>query len=166
MTRILVSPVHCINKSERGGLSLVTLERYPLEKWLLSLEEMQNVLWFAATFMMTLANLEGEESFDASMLGSAEEVVQERICDDELILIKGWVSSARSSRLYRAVSLLGHLQHSLGWACSWHSFGQVLAAALTTATWTRLKQKFDVIVAPKASSLCQTSRPQFLRCRQ
>lgn len=46
-------------------------------------------LWFAATFMMTLANLEGEESFDASMLGSADEVVQERICDDELILIKG-----------------------------------------------------------------------------
>lgn len=38
---------------------------------------------------MTLANLEGEESFDASMLGSAEEVVQERICDDELILVKG-----------------------------------------------------------------------------
>lgn len=38
---------------------------------------------------MTLANLEGEESFDASMLGNAEEVVQERICDDELILVKG-----------------------------------------------------------------------------
>jgi T-complex protein 1 subunit alpha len=42
---------------------------------------------------MTLANLEGEESFDASMLGSADEVVQERICDDELILIKGYVRS-------------------------------------------------------------------------
>ncbi|PIO31608.1 hypothetical protein AB205_0162340 [Aquarana catesbeiana] len=36
----------------------------------------------------TLANLEGEESFEASMLGQAEEVVQERICDDELILVK------------------------------------------------------------------------------
>ena len=32
--------------------------------------------------------MEGEESFDASMLGHAEEVVQERISDDELILIK------------------------------------------------------------------------------
>ena len=42
-----------------------------------------------AQFLSTLANLEGEESFDASMLGSAEEVVQERISDDELILIKG-----------------------------------------------------------------------------
>lgn len=42
-----------------------------------------------ATFLSTLANLEGEETFEASMLGSAEEVVQERISDDELILIKG-----------------------------------------------------------------------------
>lgn len=41
-----------------------------------------------AQFLSTLANLEGEESFDASMLGSAEEVVQERISDDELILVK------------------------------------------------------------------------------
>lgn len=38
--------------------------------------------------VLTLTNLEGEESFDASMLGQAEEVVQERISDDELVLIK------------------------------------------------------------------------------
>jgi T-complex protein 1 subunit alpha len=38
--------------------------------------------------LSTLANLDGDESFDASMLGHAEEVVQERISDDELILIK------------------------------------------------------------------------------
>ncbi|OBZ75353.1 T-complex protein 1 subunit alpha [Grifola frondosa] len=44
----------------------------------------------------SLANLEGEESFEASYLGSADEVAQERISDDELILIKGTkvVSSA------------------------------------------------------------------------
>lgn len=44
----------------------------------------------------SLANLEGEETFEASYLGTAEEVVQERISDDELILIKGTkvVSSA------------------------------------------------------------------------
>lgn len=41
-----------------------------------------------ATVCSNLANLEGEETFEASMLGQAEEVVQERICDDELILIK------------------------------------------------------------------------------
>jgi len=37
----------------------------------------------------SLANLEGEETFEASYLGTAEEVVQERISDDELILIRG-----------------------------------------------------------------------------
>ena len=42
-----------------------------------------------ATLSLTLANLEGEESFDPSMLGQAEEVLQERVCDDELILVKG-----------------------------------------------------------------------------
>lgn len=42
----------------------------------------------AAQLVVTLANLEGDETFDASMLGQAEEVVQERICDDELLLIK------------------------------------------------------------------------------
>ena len=42
-----------------------------------------------ASLVVSLANLEGEESFDASLLGSAEQVVQEKICDDELILIKG-----------------------------------------------------------------------------
>lgn len=37
----------------------------------------------------SLANLEGEETFETSNLGTADEVVQERISDDELILIKG-----------------------------------------------------------------------------
>jgi T-complex protein 1 subunit alpha len=44
-------------------------------------------LIFAATIALTLSNLEGEETFDASMLGYAEEVAQERVCDDELIVI-------------------------------------------------------------------------------
>lgn len=48
------------------------------------------------TLVSSLANLEGDESFEASFLGHADEVVQERISDDELILIKGTkvVSSA------------------------------------------------------------------------
>lgn len=41
------------------------------------------------TLVSSLANLEGEESFESTLLGTAEEVVQERISDDELILIKG-----------------------------------------------------------------------------
>lgn len=41
------------------------------------------------TLVSSLANLEGEESFEPSYLGFADEVVQERISDDELILVKG-----------------------------------------------------------------------------
>jgi T-complex protein 1 subunit alpha len=42
-----------------------------------------------AQLLLSLANMDGDESFDASMLGDAEEVVQQRVCDDELILVKG-----------------------------------------------------------------------------
>merc|ERR1739838_1030682 len=41
-----------------------------------------------ATFCTSLANLEGEESFEVSMLGECAEVAQERICDDELIMVR------------------------------------------------------------------------------
>lgn len=47
--------------------------------------------FISATLVTSLAGMEGDESFDASLLGSAEEVVQERLSDDELILIKGLV---------------------------------------------------------------------------
>lgn len=42
-----------------------------------------------ATLVSSLSNLEGEETFDASNLGYADEVVQERVSDDELILVRG-----------------------------------------------------------------------------
>jgi len=41
-----------------------------------------------ATLLSSLSNLEGEETFEASYLGEAKQVTQERICDDELILVK------------------------------------------------------------------------------
>jgi len=41
------------------------------------------------TLMITLADMEGNESFDASMLGTADEVIEERICDDDHLIIKG-----------------------------------------------------------------------------
>ncbi len=44
--------------------------------------------------VLTFADIEGGETFDASLLGSAEEVVEERVSDDDIILIKG----AKSSR--------------------------------------------------------------------
>lgn len=54
-----------------------------------------------ATFVSSLANLEGEESFEASSLGEAAEVCQERICDDELILIKGPKARSAASIILR-----------------------------------------------------------------
>jgi len=56
------------------------------------------------TVCLSLANLEGEESFDATMLGHAEEVSQDRICDDELILIKGPKTKAAASIILRGAN--------------------------------------------------------------
>ncbi|RUS88137.1 hypothetical protein EGW08_004099 [Elysia chlorotica] len=57
-----------------------------------------------ATFMMTLANMEGEESFEPAYLGHAEEVVQERICDDELIIVKGPKARSAASIILRGAN--------------------------------------------------------------
>merc|ERR1712066_1076375 len=54
-----------------------------------------------ATFVTSLANIEGEESFEVSQLGEAAEVAQERISDDELILIKGTKARTASSIILR-----------------------------------------------------------------
>lgn len=57
------------------------------------------VLWgLVLSQVLTFADMEGGETFDASFLGHAEEVVEETVADDDVILIKG----AKSSR---AVSL-------------------------------------------------------------
>ncbi|KAL4768263.1 chaperonin Cpn60/TCP-1 family [Aspergillus nidulans var. acristatus] len=42
-----------------------------------------------ATLVSTLSDLNGDEKFETSYLGHADEVVQERISDDECILVKG-----------------------------------------------------------------------------
>jgi len=68
-----------------------------------------------AQFLATLVNLEGEETFDASYLGSADEVVQERVCDDELILIKGPKARSASSILLRGANdlMLDEMERSV-----------------------------------------------------
>merc|ERR1712032_1461769 len=57
-----------------------------------------------ASFVTSLANVEGEESFEASQLGEAAEVAQERISDDELILTKGTKARSASSIILRGPS--------------------------------------------------------------
>ena len=54
-----------------------------------------------ATMVSSLANLEGEETFEPTFLGTAEEVVQERISDDECILIRGTKAQSAASIILR-----------------------------------------------------------------
>ncbi|KAL1986993.1 hypothetical protein VTN96DRAFT_5149 [Rasamsonia emersonii] len=54
-----------------------------------------------ATLVSTLSDLNGDEKFEASYLGHAEEVVQERISDDECILIKGTKAHSSASIILR-----------------------------------------------------------------
>lgn len=54
-----------------------------------------------AMFLTSLTNMDGEEVFEASMIGEAAEVVQEQICDDQLILIKGPTARTAASIILR-----------------------------------------------------------------
>jgi T-complex protein 1 subunit alpha len=68
-----------------------------------------------ATLTASLATLEGDEQFEAALLGSAEEVVQERISDDELILVKGPKARTAASVILRGASdiMLDEMERSL-----------------------------------------------------
>ncbi|KAJ3318490.1 T-complex protein 1 subunit alpha [Blyttiomyces sp. JEL0837] len=68
-----------------------------------------------ATLISTLANLEGEETFESSYLGYAEEVVQERISDDECILIKGTSAHSSASIILRGANdyMLDEMERSI-----------------------------------------------------
>ncbi|XP_076930513.1 T-complex protein 1 subunit alpha-like [Bidens hawaiensis] len=57
-----------------------------------------------ATAVSTFADMEGEETFDASFLGYADEVVEERIADDDVILIKGTKTSSAVSVILRGAN--------------------------------------------------------------
>ncbi|TXT09044.1 hypothetical protein VHUM_02518 [Vanrija humicola] len=68
-----------------------------------------------ATLVSSLANLDGEETFEASSLGFAEEVVQERISDDELILVRGTKVVSSSSIILRGANdyMLDEMERAL-----------------------------------------------------
>lgn len=53
------------------------------------------------TLLSTLSDLNGDEKFESSYLGQAEEVVQERISDDECILVKGTKTHSSASIVLR-----------------------------------------------------------------
>ncbi|GMG39613.1 unnamed protein product [Ambrosiozyma monospora] len=57
-----------------------------------------------ATLVGSMSNLEGDETFESSSLGYAEEVVQEKFSDDECILIKGTKAHSSSSIVLRGAN--------------------------------------------------------------
>lgn len=68
-----------------------------------------------ATLVSSLANLEGDETFEASSLGLADEVAQVRVSDDELILIKGTKVVNSSSIVLRGANdyMLDEMERAL-----------------------------------------------------
>lgn len=67
------------------------------------------------TYTSTLANMEGEESFEPALLGEAELVLQERVADDELIIVKGCHAHKSSSILLRGANdfMLDEMERSV-----------------------------------------------------
>lgn len=57
-----------------------------------------------ATLTMNMSNLDGEETFEVSQLGQAEQVSLDRVCDDELIIIKGPKAHSASSIILRGAN--------------------------------------------------------------
>lgn len=57
-----------------------------------------------ATLVSALSDLNGDEKFETSNLGHAEEVVQERISDDECILVKGTKAHTSASIILRGAN--------------------------------------------------------------
>ncbi|CDZ97282.1 t-complex protein alpha subunit (tcp-1-alpha) [Phaffia rhodozyma] len=68
-----------------------------------------------ATLISSMANLDGDETFEKEYLGYAEEVVQERISDDELILVKGTKVVNSSSIILRGANdyMLDEMERAL-----------------------------------------------------
>ncbi|CAN6919341.1 unnamed protein product [Brassica oleracea] len=68
-----------------------------------------------ATLVTTFADMEGEETFDPAHLGSAEEVVEERIADDDVVLIKGTKTSSAVSLILRGANdyMLDEMERAL-----------------------------------------------------
>ncbi|KAK4259338.1 hypothetical protein QN277_005680 [Acacia crassicarpa] len=57
-----------------------------------------------ATLVSTFADMEGEETFEPTLLGYADEVVEERISDDAVIMIKGTKNTSAVSLILRGAN--------------------------------------------------------------
>jgi len=68
-----------------------------------------------AQMMITFADMDGNESFTPEMLGVADEVIEERIADDDHLIIKGGKTQSACSVLLRGANMhmLDEVQRSL-----------------------------------------------------
>ncbi|KAK9273257.1 hypothetical protein L1049_018064 [Liquidambar formosana] len=68
-----------------------------------------------ATVISTFADMEGEETFDSSLLGYADEVLEERIADDDVIMIKGTKTTSAVSLILRGANdhMLDEMERAL-----------------------------------------------------
>lgn len=68
-----------------------------------------------ASVVLTLADMEGNETFDASSLGFADEVVEERVSDDNMLVISGCKTSKACTLLLRGANdyMLDEMDRSL-----------------------------------------------------
>lgn len=57
-----------------------------------------------ATMVSTFADMEGDETYDSSFIGHADEVVEERISDDDVVLIKGTKATSVVSLILRGAN--------------------------------------------------------------
>jgi len=57
------------------------------------------------SIILTMATIEGDEAFEASNLGKAEEVMEQRVGDNEFIFIKGCAQSKAATILLRGANL-------------------------------------------------------------
>jgi T-complex protein 1 subunit alpha len=67
------------------------------------------------TLVASLVDMDGNEAYDPSYLGYAEEVIQERISDDELILVRGTKMVNSSSIILRGANdyMLDEMERAL-----------------------------------------------------
>ncbi|XP_022144491.1 T-complex protein 1 subunit alpha [Momordica charantia] len=68
-----------------------------------------------ATMVSTFADMEGEETFESSLLGYADEVVEERIADDDVVMIKGSKTTSAVSLILRGANdyMLDEMERAL-----------------------------------------------------
>lgn len=68
-----------------------------------------------ATVVSTFADMEGEETFEPSFLGHADEVVEEQIAADDVIMVKGTKTSSSVSLILRGANdfMLDEMERAL-----------------------------------------------------